>query len=207
MLIASAAVAAALAGALAVYVMVSGAGNGDLAASADCGPALEAAKRAEPFARGEVAAFRVATEPDSLAGLAFTGPDGAAVTLAGLGGKTALVNLWATWCVPCRAEMPMLDRLEAERGGADFAVVAINIDLNGVDRAKAFLDEIGVRRLPFYSDPTTGVFKELKRRGLALGLPLTILVDGKGCRIGVLEGPAVWDSDDAKALIGAAVGA
>ena len=82
----------------------------------------------------------------------------------------------------------------------------VNIDLNATERAKAFLDEIGVANLPFYSDPSGKLFQDLKRRGLAIGLPTTILVDGKGCRIGVLEGPAEWDSDDAKALIKAAAG-
>ncbi len=146
-------------------------------------------ERAAPLAKGEVAAFRVATEPESLAGLAFTDPEGKPVTLAALQGKTALVNVWATWCVPCRAEMPTLDRLQAEMGGDQFAVVPVNIDLNATERAKAFLDEIGVANLPFYSDPSGKLFQDLKRRGLAIGLPTTILVDGKGCRIGVVGRP------------------
>ncbi|HET7717574.1 MAG TPA: TlpA disulfide reductase family protein [Bauldia sp.] len=200
-----AALAGVLAGAVAVYVMASRNGNGDVAA-AECEAAIAAAERAAPHARGEVAAFRVATEPQSLADLAFTGPDGKPVTLAALAGKVSLINIWATWCVPCREEMPTLDRLEMELGGEDFAVIPINIDLNATERAKAFLEEIGVASLPFYSDPSGRLFQDLKRRGLAIGLPTTILVDGKGCRIGVLEGPAKWDSDDAKALIRAAAG-
>ncbi len=115
-----------------------------------------------------------------------------------------LVNVWATWCVPCRAEMPTLDRLQAARGGKDFQVAAVNIDLNNPERAKAFLAEIGVKNLAFYSDPTTGLFNQLKGRGLGFGLPTTVLVDGKGCRLGVVEGPAEWDSPDARALIEAA---
>ena len=200
-----AALAGVLAGAVAVYVMVSGERNGDVAANAHCADAVAAGARAAPFAKGEVAAFRVATEPESLAGLAFTDPEGKPVTLAGLG-KASLVNIWATWCVPCREEMPTLDRLQAAMGGDRFAVVPINIDLNATERAKAFLDEIGVRNLPFYSEPSGKLFQDLKRHGLAIGLPTTLLVDGKGCRIGVLEGPAEWDSDDAKALIKAAAG-
>ena len=159
-----------------------------------------------PFAKGEVAAFRVATEPRSLADLAFTDPDGKPVTLASLGERLSLVNVWATWCVPCREEMPTLDRLEADLGGEKFAVVPVNIDLNATDRAKAFLEEIGIAHLPFYSDPSGKLFQDLKRRGMAIGLPTTLLVDGKGCEIGILEGPAEWDSDDAKALIKAAAG-
>jgi thiol-disulfide isomerase/thioredoxin len=203
--LAGAALAGVVAGAVAVYVMVSGERNGNVA-DAGCEAAVAAAERAAPLAKGEVAAFRVATEPQNLAGLAFIDPEGKPVMLAGLGGKVSLVNIWATWCVPCRAEMPTLDRLQAEMGGDQFAVVAVNIDLNATERAKAFLEEIGVAHLPFYSDPSGKLFQDLKRRGLAIGLPTTILVDGKGCRIGVLEGPAEWDSDDAKALIKAAAG-
>jgi thiol-disulfide isomerase/thioredoxin len=200
-----AALAGVVAGAVAVYVMAYRQGNGDATASAECSAAVEAAGRAAPLAKGEVAAFRVATEPQNLADLAFNDPGGKPVTLASLG-KVSLVNVWATWCVPCRQEMPTLDRLQADMGGKDFGVVPVNIDLNATDRAKAFLDEIGITHLPFYADPSGKLFQDLKRRGLAIGLPTTILVDGKGCRIGVLEGPAEWDSDDAKALIKAAAG-
>ena len=202
-----AALAGVVAGAVAVYVMASGNSNGDVTANADCAGAQAAAERAAPFARGEVAAFRVAEDPRNLADLAFKDPDGKPVTLGGLGDKASLVNIWATWCVPCRTEMPTLDRLEAAMGGADFAVVPVNIDLNATERAQAFLDEIGVTHLPFYSDSSGGLFKDLKGRGLAIGLPTTVLVDGKGCEIGVLEGPAEWDSEDAQALIRAATGA
>ncbi len=92
----------------------------------------------------------------------------------------------------------------AAKGGKDFQVAAVNIDLNNQERAKAFLAGIGVKNLAFYSDPTTGLFAKLKSRGLGFGLPTTVLVDSKGCRLGVVEGPAEWDSEDAKALIGAA---
>ena len=203
-LIALAAIAGMLAGSIAVYVRLSGEGNAPVAA-AGCEDALAAAKRVEPFARGTLAAFRPATDPDSLDGLSFRMPDGAETTLAAFAGKVKLVNLWATWCAPCRAEMPALDRLEAALGSDAFEVMAINVDVNGEARARAFLDEIGVKELAFYSDPSTRVFRALKGRGLAFGLPTTLLVDGKGCRIGVVEGPAEWDSDDAKALIAAAM--
>jgi thiol-disulfide isomerase/thioredoxin len=202
-----AAVAGAIAGLVAVYFIESGEGNSSAAVDPDCSPALAAAERTAPFAKGEVAAFRVSTAPDKLADIAFKAPDGTDTTLGAFAGRTVLFNLWATWCVPCRTEMPALDRLEATLGGKDFEVVAVNIDLRNEERARAFLGEIGVKELAFYSDPTTALFADLKKRGLAFGLPTTVLVDGKGCRIGVLEGPAVWDSDDAKALIGAALSA
>ena len=137
-------------------------------------------------------------------GSAFTGPDDKPITLAAFSGKTILVNIWATWCVPCRKEMPALDRLEATAGGKDFEVVAVNIDIDGRDRARQFLEEIGVSHLAFYSDPTTAVFSNLKKRGLVFGLPTTIIADKVGCRLGVVAGPAEWDSPDAAALIEAA---
>jgi thiol-disulfide isomerase/thioredoxin len=205
MLIVAAALAGIVAGAAGVYFMRSDNGNAGLA-SADCGGALAAASRAAPLARGEVAAFRVATDPQNLAGLAFKAPDGADITLASFAGKATLVNLWATWCAPCRVEMPALDRLEADLGSDRFQVVAVNIDIGGTEKARALLAETGVKNLGFYSDPTSKLFRTLKGQGLAFGLPTTLLVDGKGCRIGSVEGPAAWDSPDAKALIRAAIG-
>ncbi len=198
-------VAGIVAGVGAVYVMGSWSGNATSTAAVNCAPALATAKRIGGLATGDVAAFRIATEPDSLADLAFKGPEGGDVTLADFSGKTLLVNFWATWCVPCRTEMPALDRLQAHSGSDRFQVVAVNIDLKNPDRARAFLDKIGVKDLTFYSDPTMRVFSSLKKRGLAIGLPTSVLVDTKGCRVGVVEGPAEWDSEDAKALIKAAM--
>jgi thiol-disulfide isomerase/thioredoxin len=200
-----AAIAGVLAGLVAIYAGGGLQGNGEIAATVDCSPALAAAKRVAPLAKGEVAAFQPASAADDLSALPFKAPDGSDTTLAAFAGKTVLLNLWATWCVPCRSEMPALDRLEAGLGGDRFTVVAVNIDLRDPDHAKAFLGEVGATRLGFYSDPTTAIFTELKRRGLAFGLPTTVLVDGKGCRIGAVAGPAAWDSNDAKALIGAAM--
>jgi len=208
LIIAAAAVAGIIAGTAAVYVRGSGDGNvtaADGAPAVNCDDAVATAKRIAPLAKGEVAAFQIATKPEAFGDLTFLAPDGGPTTLSALGGKVSLVNLWATWCVPCRAEMPALDRLQAARGGRDFGVTAINMDVTKPENAKQFLSDIGVTRLAFYSDPKLGVFSNLKRRGLTIGLPTTLLVDGKGCRIGIMEGPAAWDSDDAKALISAAI--
>jgi thiol-disulfide isomerase/thioredoxin len=208
-LIGLALVAGAAAGLAAVYFRGGLPGNGADLASANCADVPAAAKALDPLIKGEVAAFRIADRPDSLADLAFKDPAGKETTLAAFAGRTVLVNLWATWCVPCRKEMPALDRLQGALGGDRFTVAAVNIDIgaNGGERARAFLSEIGASGLAFYSDPTTAVFRSLKGRGLAFGLPTTVLVDGKGCRMGQIEGPAAWDSDDAKALIKAAIGA
>lgn len=206
-LVGIAAAAGMVAGLVAVYVRESGNGNFGAAdsAAAECEKAVAAAARLEPFATGAVAAFRVATAPERLAGLAFKGPDGADDSLAAFKGRVVLVNLWATWCVPCRAEMPALDRLQETMGGDAFAVVAVNVDTTAPARSKAFLQDIGVKSLTFYSDASMAIFNDLKKRGLALGLPTTLLLDGDGCRLGIVEGPAAWDSADAKALIGAAL--
>jgi thiol-disulfide isomerase/thioredoxin len=206
MLMAIAAVAGVVVGTAGVYFRGSGNGNNGSAVAVNCAEAAAAAQRVAPFAKGEVAAFRVSATPADFSGLSFKAPDGSATTLGALAGKVTLVNFWATWCVPCRAEMPALDRLQAAMGGDAFTVATINLDVQNPERAKAFMDEIGVTHLPLNADPTMGVFNELKKRGLAIGLPTTLLVDGKGCGIGIMEGPAEWDSDDARALISAAVG-
>ncbi|MEZ5810372.1 MAG: TlpA disulfide reductase family protein [Rhizobiaceae bacterium] len=203
--IASAVVAGLVAGAVAVYVSNRPSGNngGDLAGACDGREAL--AKAVGEAATGDVAAL-MAAKPQSLGGLSFKGPDGSAMTLADLSGKTLLVNLWATWCAPCRAEMPAFDRLQAEMGGEAFEVVAINVEKGSDEKPKAFLDEIGVKHLAFYRDATLGVFNELKSRALVLGLPVTLVVDKDGCLLANMNGPAEWDGDDARRLIGTALG-
>ncbi len=160
----------------------------------------------KPLAKGEVAAVQVPKASQKIPNLAFKGPDGQVTSLAALEGKTLLVNLWATWCVPCRKEMPALDRLQQQLGGKDFEVVAINIDQRNLDRPKRFLDEIGVKALAYYSDADAKVFQDLQKIGRALGMPTTLIIDAKGCELGHLAGPAEWDSPDAVALIKAAMG-
>ncbi|MBD9374926.1 TlpA family protein disulfide reductase [Rhizobium sp. ARZ01] len=207
-LIAVAALAGILAGAAAVYVMESQSGNGG-GAVAGAGGQCEAAKGKAagltPFLKGQVAAMMAADQPRPLPALAFNGPDGKPRTIADFSGKTLLVNLWATWCVPCREEMPALNALQKELGSDRFEVVAINIDTGSDEKPKTFLDETGVHALAYYRDSSMGVFNALKKEGLAFGLPVTLLMDDKGCMIGAMNGPAVWDSEDAKALIRAAV--
>jgi len=115
-----------------------------------------------------------------------------------------LVNLWATWCVPCRKEMPALDRLETKLGGKNFEVVAINIDTRDPEKPKSFLKEANLTRLSYFSDQKAKAFQDLKSIGRALGMPTSVLVDGQGCEIATIAGPAEWDSDDAVKLITAA---
>jgi thiol-disulfide isomerase/thioredoxin len=206
-LIAAAAVAGVLAGGIAVYVTGHYAGNGAAGVAADDGCAAKAhkGKAMAANAQGDVAAMLPADPPQSLKSLSFNGPDGKPTSLADKAGKTLLVNLWATWCAPCRAEMPALDVLQASKGGPDFEVVAINVDTGDDAKPHKFLNETGVKSLTYYRDPTLDVFNALKQRGLALGLPVTLLVDRDGCVTAGMNGPANWAGPDAAALVEAAL--
>ena len=175
-------------------------------ADASCKPAAELAKRLAPLARGEVAAVGIASEPKRLPELTFTGADGKPRALADFQGKTILLNLWATWCVPCRKEMPALDALQAKLGSDRFEVVAVNIDTRNLDKPKTWLQEVGITKLGYYADPSAKVFQDLKAIGKAFGMPTTLLIDPQGCELGALAGPAEWASDDAVRLIEAASG-
>jgi thiol-disulfide isomerase/thioredoxin len=190
------------------FVAVYGIGGLVRNASGDptCRPAVELAKKLKPLAQGEVAALTMATQPLRLPNLAFTDADGAMRSLADFRGSTVLVNLWATWCVPCRREMPALDQLQAKLGGPKFEVVAINIDTRDPDKPKVFLQQAGLSNLAYFYDQTAKVFQDLKAVGRALGMPTSVLVDGEGCEIATIAGPAEWESDDAIKLINAAIG-
>ena len=154
---------------------------------------------------GDVAAVQLASAPDYMGDLSFKTAQGGDISLADFNGKTVLLNVWATWCAPCRAEMPSLSNLQKDLGGEDFEVVAVNIDTRGLERPASFLEEIGVDNLDLYNDPSTDIFNSLKKKGLAFGMPTTLILDKNGCQIAHLSGPAHWDSDDAKALIRAAI--
>jgi thiol-disulfide isomerase/thioredoxin len=195
----------AAAGALvgAVYGIGSAIRNPDAAA---CRPAVELARRIAPLARGEVAAVAVAGKPLRLPDLTFNDADGRSRALADWRGRSVLFNLWATWCIPCRQEMPALDALQAKLGGPDFEVVAVNIDTRDPDKPRSWLREVGVTRLAYYADPSAKVFQDLKIAGKAIGMPTTLLVDPSGCEIGTIWGPAEWASEDGIRLVSAALG-
>jgi thiol-disulfide isomerase/thioredoxin len=175
------------------------------AADAACAGAAQLAERLAPLARGEVAAFTVADGSLRLPDLAFRDASGTERHLADWRGRTVLLNLWATWCVPCRKEMPALDALEGKLGGPAFEVVAVNIDTRGADKPRAWLKEVGIGRLGYYADPSAKVFQDLKIMGRAAGMPTTLLVDPAGCEIGTIAGPAEWSSEDAVRLVTAAL--
>ena len=211
-----AAVAGGLAGAVAVYVTrpvsgnnappVAAAAPAETAADAACAAKAAAAKTIADSAVGGVAAMLAAEPPQSVAALAFNAPDGKPMTLADRAGKTVLLNLWATWCAPCRAEMPALDALQKEMGGDGFEVIAVNVDTGDDTKPKKFLAETNVQALGAYRENSLALFNDLKKRGLALGLPVTLLVDAEGCLLANMNGPAEWSGPDAKRLIGKAIG-
>jgi thiol-disulfide isomerase/thioredoxin len=170
-----------------------------------CRPAVDLARKLAPLAHGEVAALTMATAPLRLPDLTFEGADGKPRKLSDWRGRTVLLNLWATWCVPCRKEMPALESLQAKLGGPDFEVVAVNIDTRDPEKPKNFLKEANLSRLGYFSDQKAKIFQDLKGIGRALGMPTSVLVDGRGCEIATIAGPAEWDSEDAIKLITAAL--
>jgi thiol-disulfide isomerase/thioredoxin len=170
-----------------------------------CAGALEVARRLAPLARGELAAFAVAEQALALPDLAFRDASAGERHLSQWRGRTVLLNLWATWCVPCRREMPALNALEQQLGGPRFEVVAVNIDTRDSNKPREWLKGIGVDKLGYYADPSAKVFQDLKIIGRAAGMPTTLLVDPAGCEIGTIAGPAEWASGDAVELVTAAL--
>lgn len=144
--------------------------------------------------------FRLRKDPQPLLSPPIQEEAGTTKVLGDFAGRVILLNIWATWCPPCREEMPMLERLEKRLGGADFAVLPLCIDDAGIGRGRQFYDEIGLDALPLY-------WAEPLRVQLALafiGLPTTLLIDRQSREIGRLQGPFAWDSDDAvEQIVGA----
>ncbi|MDB6176773.1 TlpA disulfide reductase family protein [Paracoccus sp. Z330] len=127
----------------------------------------------------------------------FTDPDGGEHRLADYKGKVVLLNFWATWCAPCREEMPSLEELQAELGGEDFQVVPIATGRNAPEKIDKFFEETGVSNLPVLLDPK----QKLARQMGVAGLPVTILIDRDGQEVARLLGDADWASEPAKEVI------
>lgn len=147
-------------------------------------PKAEPAASALPFAR--------ASKPKQLPAFDFQDAAGRHHSLADFRGRLVLLNIWATWCAPCREEMPALDRLQANLGGPGFAVVALSIDQQGLPVTRKFFDEVGIKALELYTDPSAQAAFKLG----AVGLPATLLVDRDGREIGRHLGPAKWDAPE-----------
>ena len=168
-----------------------------------CAPQAAEAKVIDTAATGQLAALNGTGTGRGYADMSFTDGTGKTLKLSDFAGKTLLVNFWASWCVPCRAEMPALDKVAAQYNDANFMVLPINLDIGdgGLDKARKFMADGGFKNLPLYADSTFAAFKQLQTTAVATGLPTTLLLDRKGCEIGVLQGPAVWDSPDGDAVI------
>lgn len=141
--------------------------------------------------------FSLLETPRPVPELDFVDGEGRELTLTAFEGQTVLLNIWATWCVPCREEMPALDRLEARLGGSDFEVVALSIDRDGLEAVRAFYAELGLKHLAIYLDPSGNAAREL---GL-IGIPGSFLIDREGREVGRLVGPAEWDAPEMVAFI------
>jgi thiol-disulfide isomerase/thioredoxin len=122
-----------------------------------------------------------------------------------LAGQVVVLEFWATWCAPCRAEMPMLANLHEALSGEDFAVIATSIDSDDDNRPEDFLQETDATALAYHREPSLRLFNSLREAGLAKGMPTTLLIAPDGCVAGVLHGIAEWDSPDAKRLVRAAL--
>ncbi|MEM9762955.1 MAG: TlpA disulfide reductase family protein [Pseudomonadota bacterium] len=135
--------------------------------------------------------------PRALRSPPFVDGDGQDLTLADFEGRVVLLNIWATWCAPCREEMPTLDALQARLGGPDFHVLPLSIDRAGLDPVRRFYDEIGIRHLGMYLAEDIRAMHAFA----VIGLPTTLLIDRQGRERGRLTGPAEWDSPEAVAQI------
>ena len=162
---------------------------------------LPAGPGRNPLSVGEMAAFVFKPTPEPLPKVTFVDATGKERTLDDWKGKVVLLNLWATWCAPCRKEMPGLDRLQGELGSDKFEVVAVSVDRTGTAGAKKFLDQIKVEKLAVLADPSARMGATLR----AIGMPATLLLDAEGREIGRMVGPAEWDTPEGKALIKAAL--
>lgn len=141
-------------------------------------------------ALGEGEVLRLLREPRLLPDIGFTDGEARSRRLSGYRGKVILLNIWATWCVPCRKEMPALDRLQASLGGADFEVIALSVDRDGPPAIKAFYLQTGIKQLRIYTDESGQAMSDL---GVA-AIPTTLLIDRHGNEMARKIGPAEWDS-------------
>lgn len=166
-----------------------------VSAAAAKGPPAPGAK-ARPSGRRK---FRMTPHaaPRPLPDIRFMDGGGRAMSLADFRGRAVLLNLWATWCVPCITEMPTLERLQAELGGPDFEVVALSIDVGGLAAVQKFYRALGLKALGIYVDKHATSKRALK----VPGIPTTLLIDGAGREVARLVGPAEWDSPEAITLI------
>jgi thiol-disulfide isomerase/thioredoxin len=143
------------------------------------------------------ARFKPYKEPRPVPETRFQDANGRQLTLADFKGRVVLLNIWATWCSPCRKEMPTLDRLQAALGGPSFEVVALSIDREGGGIVRSFYDEIHVQSLALYADPSADAMRTLS----IIGVPTTLLIDASGREVWRRLGPETWDAPDMVAIL------
>ena len=148
---------------------------------------------------GDMGKLNFATDPVTAADTAFVDETGAEMHLSDLRGKVVLVNFWATWCAPCRVEMPQLAALQTARGGDDFQVITIATGRNAPQAIARFFDEIGVTNLPRYADPQQALAHDMG----VMGLPVSLILNRDGAEVARLMGDADWSSPSALAIIDA----
>ena len=187
------------------FVLYGRAGGSGNQAAGECRDLGEKSASLAPLAKGDIAGLRFVKTPRPVPEITFEGPNGP-MTLAHFKGRAVLFNLWATWCVPCRTEMPSLDRLQSSLGGENFSVVALNMDTRNVEKVPGWLKDNGISALTLYTDQQGKAFQALRKEGLVTGLPTTLLVDDKGCLLAEMSGPADWAGADAVGLVKAMVG-
>ncbi|MGE0628589.1 MAG: TlpA family protein disulfide reductase [Hyphomicrobiaceae bacterium] len=199
--------AAAVVGFAAVYVTLGGGDNAPGATTRAARSAAADAPASPPGANGklnvgQVTGFVYKKPPEPMAEVAFKDGSGKDLRLDQWKGRVVLLNLWATWCAPCRHEMPGLARLQSELGSKDFEVVALALDRAGPEAAQRFLDSIKADTLRLYIDVTARGGPALR----VIGMPTTILIDREGREVGRMTGPAEWDSPEAKRLVQSVIG-
>lgn len=150
---------------------------------------------------GDMRKLNFHSAPKEVSQNSFLTEDGGEATLGDYKGKVVLLNFWATWCAPCRHEMPMLSELQTELSGADFEVLTLATGRNMVPAMQKFFDEIGVDNLPLHRDPKQSVAREMA----VFGLPATIIIDRAGKEIARLQGDADWSSENARAILSAVI--
>ncbi len=167
-------------------------------------PALADIDAAIALRDGDMKKLVFHTTPQAASNAAFQlADDGGTATLEDWRGKWVLLNFWATWCAPCRHEMPMLSALQTEFGGDDFEVLTVATGRNSPAGIKKFFKDTGIDNLPRHQDPKQALASQM---GI-FGLPITVILNPEGQEIARLRGDADWSSDSAKAIIAELIGA
>jgi thiol-disulfide isomerase/thioredoxin len=150
---------------------------------------------------GDMRKLVIHDTPRAVDTASFTAADGTDMTLDAYRGQVVVLNFWATWCPPCRKEMPMLDALNRDMGGDDFRVVTVATGRNSPTAMERFFAEAQIETLPLHNDPTMAM-----ARGMGvLGLPVTVVLDRAGREVARMQGEATWDGDSARALVAAII--